>query len=143
MRRFASSMLALAALTALGAPPAQAVGTPIIFAGPGGAVVNYTQTVAVAQPGDTINLIVMDIAPHDVVSKEKGPDSAEHCGEDTSPAPGTQRRFPLGACPMLWSELVGAGGITPVRGLANIVPGTIYSYYCSIHSNMKGQLVAL
>jgi plastocyanin len=143
MRRITSTLFALAGLGLLAPTQAQAVGTPVIIAGPGGATVNYTQPVAVAQPGDDIDLIVVDIAPHDVVSIAKGPDTAPHCSEDSNPAPGTQRRFPLGHCPVFWSELVGAGTITPVRGLENIEPGEIYTFYCTIHSNMEGQLIAI
>lgn len=143
MRRTTSALFALAGLALLIPSSASAVGTPVIVAGPGGTTVGYTQPVAVAQPGDKIDLIVADVAPHDVVSREMGPDTAAHCSEDANPAPGVQRRFKLGECPVFWSRLVGAGTVTPVRGLENIESGSIYEYYCTIHSNMVGQLVAI
>jgi plastocyanin len=140
MRRMTTALFALAGLGLLVPSPATAVGTPVIVAGPGGAIVNYTQPVAVAQPGDKIDLVVADVAPHDVVSRAKGPDSAAHCSEKVL---GGKRRFPLGECPVFWSLLVGAGSVTPVRGLENIESGTVYEFFCTIHSNMEGLLVAV
>lgn len=125
------------------APSARGAGVPIIVSGPGSTYVGYTTPAVAVQKGDTVTLIHLDTAPHDVVAVEYGPDTAPYCGTDVSPQPGIQRRFPLGACPIFWTPLLTVSQTAAVEGLGNLVPGTTYNFFCSLHGNMKGTLVAL
>lgn len=150
------SVLALATLGAFALPTsAHAVGTPVIVTGPGAYITNYTQPVAVAQPGDEMTYVNADAQPHDVVSVELGPPLAAHCVEDADPfTTGTQERFPMrdvdgdgdldNTCPIFWSKLITVGQTTPVRGLENVQGGgRLYAFYCSIHGNMKATLIVV
>lgn len=105
----------------------------------------FTQPVVVIDADDAVTLVHADpTGLHDVVAKTIGSDAAPHCGEDANPfLPGIQRRFPLGACPIFWSDLIGAAQTTPVRGTGNVAPLTVYEFYCSIHTNMIGRLVRI
>lgn len=138
------SALAVAAACAMPAS-AHAVGTPVIVSGPGSYITNYTQPVAVAQPGDDVLYVNADAQPHDVVARTFGPDTAAYCDDDIDPFQvGVQRRFPVGGCPVFWTPLITIGQQAPVQGLDNVQGGPrIYDFFCTIHGNMEGQLVVL
>lgn len=140
------TLLTIAALSAFALPGgARAAGTPVIVTGPGSYVSGYTQPVAVAQPGDEITYVNADVQPHDVVAYEKGPDTASFCDDDIDPfTAGVQRRYALGKCPIFWSDVISVSKTTPVLGLENIQGGgRIYPFFCSVHPNMEGTLVAV
>ncbi len=138
-----------------------AAGTPVIVSGPGGHLTTYTQPVAVVQRGDEVTFVNADaLGLHDVVSEQSGPDDADHCfarrylapalGQPWKPSAATfkldeqgnkVRLYSLGSCPMLFTVLMGVGERYPIEGVGNVVPGTIYDYFCSIHGNMAGKLV--
>ena len=146
MKHTLRTVMSLTALAAFALPSsARATGTPVIVAGPGSYITNYTQSVVVAQPGDSITYINADVQPHDVIARELGPDTPAFCGEDADMfTPGVQRRYELGSCPLFWTNLISVSGSTPVLGLENIQGGgTLYDFYCSIHPNMRGTLVAV
>lgn len=144
MRRISTTLIGLAALGASVTTPATAAGTPAIVSGPGSTNSTYTTPVAVVQAGDALLYVNADIAPHDVVARTMGPNTAPHCSEDGNPfVTGIQRRFPIGECPIFWTELITATMTTPVRGLENVAPLTTYEFYCSIHASMKGTLVSV
>ena len=44
---------------------------------------------------------------------------------------------------MFWSKLIGLGVTTRVLGLRALKPGTVYTFYCTLHPGMKGKLVAM
>jgi plastocyanin len=53
------------------------------------------------------------------------------------------RAFPVGACPMIYTQLIFVSEQYPLEGLDNVAPGQIYDYFCSIHGNMFGKLAVL
>ena len=48
-----------------------------------------------------------------------------------------------GACPAFWSDWADLGETVTVLGLDQLAPGATYAFYCSIHPQMQGTLVAL
>lgn len=68
-------------------------------------------------PGDSLNLVNPDVAPHNLVSKQS-------------------RRGVL----LFASATAPTGGQAPVKGVEKLVPGT-YPFFCSIHPAMLGTLV--
>ena len=90
-----------------------AVGTTIAT-GPGGASYGYLTPAMVTQVGGPVNYTNGDIARHDVVSSEPG---------------------------LFRSALASTGQTVPVEGLENVESGKTYEFFCSLHPNMKGQLI--
>lgn len=129
--------IAVAALAA-GTVPARAA-VVVVFAGPGSYLTTYTTPVAAATQGGELTLLNGDIQLHDVVSDAFGPDTQLWCDDLVTPT----REFPLGQCPLFWTPLIPLTATSRVYGLENIVPGTVYSFYCSIHPGMIGRLAAL
>ena len=68
-------------------------------------------------PGDSLDLVNVDVAPHNLVSKQ------------------TRKGVLLFA-----SATVSTGGQAPVRGVERLEPGA-YPFFCSIHPTMLGTLV--
>lgn len=150
---------------ALAGAPAQAAdaGIPVV-AGPGSYLTNY-QTVVVAVPvGGPAIIVSVDLQPHDVfavaLSPTQCPSSPGICPAGTpsyclppdptqpwTTGPTNPLSIQAGLCPLFWSDLISPGyngkATAPVLGLENLVAGTIYDFYCSIHQNMKAKLVAL
>jgi plastocyanin len=146
MRIVRRTILGIVAMSAVALPaPAGAKGTPVIVTPPGSYLASYHQPLVVAQAGDAITYVNLDVQGHNVVSTLMGPDTAAHCTEDADPfTVGIQPRFPdPGTCPLIWSATIAVASQTPVRGLENIQPLTVYEYYCGPHPNMKGRLVTL
>lgn len=106
-------LLMLAAAAALTVPSsASAANNVVVTAG-----FRYLPpTLSVAQ-GDTLTHVNADIAPHDVVAVETGPDNL----------------------PIFYGDIVGTGGQSDVRGVSSLSPGA-YSFYCSVHPTMTGTL---
>ncbi len=67
--------------------------------------------------GDTVTFLNLDVAPHNIVSRQTTKKGALLFGSDT----------------------VTAGGQTAVRGVATLKPGS-YPFYCSVHPTMLGTL---
>ena len=146
MRIRSAGALALARGAAgLMAWPATAAGTAIV-AHPGAISTGYTTPVMVVQAGGELTFVNGDIAQHDVVADEYGPDTSDWCGPldpDRPEDPNTNpRMFQLGRCPLFWSPLVPLGATTPVYGMENLAAGQSYEFFCSIHANMRGTIVA-
>ena len=109
-------------------------------AGPGGFVLGYlTPTIAISK-GDSLTFSNLDVYDHNIVhdvatdgfgGKRNVPWCKSEAGEHDHG----------GACPLFWSELVGAGGSTEVMGLVRVKPGKTYSFFCTRHHNMKDKLV--
>ena len=106
-------LLVLAAVAALAVPSsASAANNVVVTAG-----FRYVPpSVSVAQ-GDTLTYVNADVAPHDVTSDATGPDNL----------------------PIFYSDVVGTGGQSNVRGVSSLAPGT-YGFYCSVHPTMTGTL---
>jgi polyvinyl alcohol dehydrogenase (cytochrome) len=105
----------------------------VIVAQPGSAVVGYTTRVSAVPVGYPLTFINGDSALHDVVARNRyGSDGQPWCG-----------RYRAGRCPLFYSELAGLGQTTPVLGTEHLVAGEVYEFYCTLHTGMVGQLVAL
>jgi plastocyanin len=118
---------------AMPAPPAMSAAIETVIAsGPGSFASTYTQPVAVASVSGRLTYVNVDIQGHDVISTVAGPGDQPWCDG-----------FGLGQCPIFWSELIFLGKSTPVLGLSNLQVGETYPFYCSLHGNMTGTLVAV
>jgi plastocyanin len=120
-----------------GLPPLPAVQGAAVVSGPGGSSLGYLTPAMVAQPGGDLTYVNADIVQHDVV---------HYSTVDGFGGPGNQpwcARYPKGKCPVFWSDQIGVGASTPVLGLENLESGTAYTFYCTIHPNMQGTLVAV
>jgi polyvinyl alcohol dehydrogenase (cytochrome) len=110
---------------------------PTIISGAGGASYGYLTPAMIAQPGGELTYLNLDAVKHDVVHDARadgvyGPSNQPWCP-----------RFQKGQCPVFWSEQIGLGESAPVLGLDNLEGGTAYTFYCTIHPNMSGTVVAL
>ena len=125
-------VLAILALALLPSVGAVVPGTPIV-AGPGAWVTDYATKVASVQIGGEITLANGDIMRHDVVASDAfGDGGRPWCS-----------LFPVGRCPIFWSPLTSLGETTTVQGTDQLAPATVYAFYCTLHPQMKGTLVAL
>jgi len=133
--------LAMATALVLGlAAPAGAVAEERAIAGPGGFAHGYlTETVTISK-GDSIAFANFDIFEHNVVHDVEadgfgGKRNVAWCGSDE----GDHHEHAHG-CPVFWSGLIAAGETTQVRGLRRVKPGKSYTFFCTLHHNMKGTL---
>lgn len=83
-----------------------------VLAGPGSAATTYYTPRVVMLKGQSLNFRNLDVAMHDVRN----------------------------AGGKFFSALIGFGKQTPVVGVKTLAKGT-YSFFCSLHPNMKGQLI--
>ncbi|MGI8774872.1 MAG: cupredoxin domain-containing protein [Actinomycetota bacterium] len=111
------------------------------LAGPGGFTYGYLTSKITISKGDSITLSNFDVFEHDFVQdvetdgfggkKKKAPwckkDHGAHSGHGD-------------ACPVFWSELASTGESVQIQGLKRVKPGKIYTFFCTIHHNMKGTL---
>ncbi len=96
----------------------------------------YATPLVLVQSGSPTTYYNFDIEKHNVV---------QNAIEDGVAGPKKQpwcRDFPRKKCPVFWTKLIGLGE-TPVKGLESVEPGTIYTFYCTIHPGMEGRLLAL
>ena len=132
--RFKVLPIALAGglVVVLAAAPA---GARVAAAGPGAFAAGFATPVVVTSVGGTITFVNSDIAPHNFVAAEdyvpkKLAKKKEWCAS-----------FPKGKCPLFWSPTISAGQQTDVLGLDLLKSGQTYSFFCSLHPNMRGTLV--
>jgi hypothetical protein len=106
-------------LPGLPALPGIGGGLPVV-AGPGAAGTTYlTPATLVQADSPTLSFLNLDLAQHDV---------------DHKPAAGQPKLFD--------SPLIGTAQTTNVTFIGPLVAGTTYDFYCSIHPNMFGKLIA-
>jgi plastocyanin len=137
-----------AALADMSVRSADDAGTPVIMAVPGSRAGTYATPVVVAEPGDDLTFVNVELFPHDVRSVAMGPDDTRWCNPPDPDEPRHRirnpRRFPIGKCPLLWSlpitMTVGAVE-TKVFGTGNLKPGTTVEFYCTVFPTMQGSLI--
>jgi plastocyanin len=88
-----------------------------VVAGPSAATVGYATRVAVMKKGTAAEFRNLDLPQHDVVAVKRGSNGA----------------------PLFRSPLTPLGQQTQIVGAAKLAAGT-YSFFCSLHPNMKGTL---
>jgi plastocyanin len=91
-------------------------GTSVV-AGPGAYGSTYATPVAIMSAGGSLSFVNFDVAQHDVVADDKGPDGQ----------------------PLFRSDLIGFNQTAPVKGVEKLEAGT-FGFYCSLHPGMNGQL---
>jgi len=132
-------ILGFAAVVVLTSMPARAQDAgPAVVAIPGTFLINYATPVAVMPQGGKLNFINLDVAQHDVVATDNG--------TRTDCPPGLNRSLVQGEiiCPLCWTDLVGLSTtVIPVIGVEALEAGKTYDFVCTIHGNMKGQLLVL
>jgi plastocyanin len=72
----------------------------------------------VTRVGGPLSFLNLDIVQHDVVADDLGPDGR----------------------PLFRTKLIGFGESAPVEGLDRVESGQTYSFYCSVHPGMRGNL---
>lgn len=98
-----------------------------------GARGGYLTLAVVADVEGTLTFTNADLTAHDVISRAVGPGDNLWCA----------RYVTLGTCPLFASPIIGMAEQAPVEGTDQLVPGTAYEFYCSIHPWMTGKLVAV
>jgi len=106
-----------------------------VLTGPTAKYYGYLTPVVVFSKAGSVTYTNIDIERHDVVQ-----DVASD-GVHGSSTRSWCRLFPRGRCPIFYSRLIGLGQSEPVRGLAYVKPGRVYTFYCTLHPGMKGHLV--
>ncbi|HVF18982.1 MAG TPA: plastocyanin/azurin family copper-binding protein [Mycobacteriales bacterium] len=107
--------LVLAVVAAVASPavlPASAATSTVVAVG-----FQFIPNQVMIAPGDTVDFANVDVAPHNLVSRQKTKKGALLFGSDT----------------------VATGGRTPVRGVESLKPGA-YPFFCSLHPAMVGTL---
>jgi plastocyanin len=130
-----AAVFVLASITAY----AQDAG-PAVVAIPGTFLTNYATPVAVVAQGGKLNFVNLDIAMHDVIAVDDGTrtDCPARLYRGTG-LPGD----PI-ICPLFWTtQLESLGTISPVIGVEDLDAAKTYDFYCTLHGNMKGQLLVL
>jgi polyvinyl alcohol dehydrogenase (cytochrome) len=90
-----------------------------VVAGPGAYASSYATPAVVTGVGGPLSFVNFDIAQHDVVATDKGPDGQ----------------------PLFKSKLINFNETAPVEGLDKVKSGQSYAFFCSLHPGMRGQLV--
>lgn len=124
--------LAASFIVVLGAAPAEA---RVAAAGPGGFATGFATPVVVTTVGGTVTFVNSDVASHNFVADEdfvpkKLAKKKQWCAS-----------YSKGKCPLFWSPTITAGQQTDVLGLGLLKSGQTYSFFCSLHPNMRGTLV--
>jgi polyvinyl alcohol dehydrogenase (cytochrome) len=129
-------------LSAAAPAPAAAAGpTDLrVLSGPQAQSYGYLTPLVVVQKGGSLTYANFDVVRHNVVQDV----AADHKALKLSVARKTTwcRQFKRGKCPLFWSKLIGVTQQTPVLGVSRLRPGQ-YSFYCTLHPGMKGQLRVL
>jgi plastocyanin len=132
MRRSIVALLT-AGLVAAVAGPAHAA---VAVAGPGGFAAGFATPVVVVAKGEALTFVNGDLPPHNFVAvdaflSKKDAKKTKWCSA-----------YGKGKCPLFWSPSITAGESTDVLGLDRLEPGKQYAFFCSLHPNMKGTLIA-
>jgi polyvinyl alcohol dehydrogenase (cytochrome) len=90
-----------------------------VVAGPGAYATTYATPAVTTSVGGPVSFVNFDIAQHDVVASDKGPDGR----------------------PLFRSKLVNFNENAPLEGLDRVESGRSYAFFCSLHPGMRGQLV--
>src|SRR5688500_7606353 len=111
---------------------------PYVVAGRSADGFVYYNPVAATPTNGSLTMISADpLDRHNIVSVETGSDDQPWCVN-----------FDAGECPLFWSRLVTAlpasgGPTSEVQGLSAMTPLELYDFYCTLHTEMTGQLLAL
>jgi plastocyanin len=89
----------------------------------------------VVEKGEALTFYNADVPQHDFVAE--GAYVPRKAAKKTKWCSG----FRPGKCPLFWSPKIGAGQSTEVLGLNRVVSGKQYTFFCSLHPNMRGTLV--
>jgi plastocyanin len=130
MRRFAL-LVALGLVLGTASPASAAV----VVTGPGGFTTGFLPPVVVIAEGEGITYTNADIAPHNFIALDAF--RSKKVAKKTQWCSGYKK----GKCPLFWSDTIGMGETTEVRGLEPVRSGEQYTFFCSLHPNMKGTLV--
>jgi plastocyanin len=119
--------------------------TPAALTGPGATYWGYATPVLVIEKGAELTYTNLDIVRHDLVHDVEedgfgGPKKMPWC-EPEKDAHGHHHDHGAG-CPVFWSKQVGLNQSTKVLGTQNLKPGTTYTFFCTLHHNMQGTLIA-
>ena len=135
IRLLAAAILVVMMATPTGAEQLGSSPVNVIVTLAGAQFHTYTAPVVVTQKGGQITYVNLDIVQHDVVQDPRvdgvsGPKKKPWCAA-----------FKKGSCPVFWTPKIGVGQQTEVLGLESVKPGSVYSFYCTLHASMKGTLV--
>jgi plastocyanin len=138
LRRIAAVCVATAlVLIALAAPGNADEPRQESFAasGPVAQFYGYLTPVVIVEKGGALTYANFDLVLHDFVhligpGEKGGPGNKPWC-----------KSFEKGRCPLFWSKKVGLNQTVSVQGLGAVKPGATYTFYCTLHSGMKGTLV--
>jgi glucose/arabinose dehydrogenase len=128
---------ALATPVAVVAPASADPLPPYVVAGRGPSGFAYYNPVVAVPVGGSLTMVSADIDRHNIVSAAAGPDTNPWC-----------ITYQPGQCPLFWSQLVNAlpasgGPTTEVQGLGALEALTTYDFFCTLHPEMEGTLLAL
>lgn len=103
----------------------------------------YATPVIVVEVGEEVTFTNLDTDLHDVVQDtETDGFGAKKMMRWCEPsAGGGHKHGKANDCPLFWSGLIGLGDTTRILGLDNVESGRTYSFFCSRHHGMKGQLI--
>ena len=132
---------ALAARSAAGAPAAAGNGSGLtVVSGPQAQSYGYLTPQIVVNQGGSLQYANFDLVRHDVVQDVNVDHFAYKGPKNKQPAWCNQ--FKKKQCPLFWSKLEGIGQTEQVLGIQNLKPGS-YSFYCTLHPGMIGNLTVL
>lgn len=109
-------------------------------AGPGGFFYGYLTPEITISEGDSIAFANFDIFEHNFVHDVEtdgfgGKKKVPWCKKNTDDHGDHDH-----GCPVFWSELIEANETAQVKGLKRVKPGKTYTFFCTVHHNMKGTL---
>lgn len=132
--------MVVAALMLALALPAGAVAEERAIAGPGGFAHGYlTETITISK-GDTIAFTNLDVFEHNFVQDVEADGFGGKPNVDWCRSEDDDHHEHAHGCPVFWSELIPGGETTQVKGLKRVKPGKTYTFFCTLHHNMKGTL---
>lgn len=130
--RAAAAVSAAGALLALA--PASSVATSStptaaqsILTAPGATNTTFATPVVVIRQGDPLNYTNLDTIAHNVTSTATTTVTDPTTGQTTT-------------VPLFSADTEGLGGSEAVNGVQSLAPGT-YSFYCSLHPWMTGEVI--
>jgi plastocyanin len=114
---------------------------PTAMAGPQAKFYGYLTPVVTIAKGDTLTFSSFDLERHDFVQDVAvdgfgGPTRMPWCDKGNNDGKGEGE-----LCPTFWTKLIGFNDNTKILGLKNLESGTTYSFFCTLHSGMKGKLI--